>query len=116
MTEGALADGTNGAGTRIVFMTAPSAAVAEQVVRTLVEERLAACGNIVPGVTSIYRWEDAVQRDAEVLVIFKTNAHTVAALISRAAALHPYEVPELLAVDVTQGFRPYMDWVVSSSG
>ena len=101
--------------TQVVFMTAPNAEVAEQVVRALVTERLAACGNIVPGVTSIYRWQDEVQRDAEVLVILKTDGRAVDAMIRRAAELHPYEVPELLAVEVVKGFGPYMDWVASSS-
>jgi periplasmic divalent cation tolerance protein len=97
-------------------MTAPSVEAAETIVRALVDERLVACGNIVPGVTSIYRWEGEVQRETEALVVLKATANGVEALIRRAAELHPYGVPELLAIDVAQGFRPYMDWVASSSG
>jgi periplasmic divalent cation tolerance protein len=107
--------GQNGA-VRVVFMTAPAQDVAEDVVRTLVGERLAACGNIVPGITSIYRWKGEVQRDSEVLVILKTGAATLDAMIRRAAELHPYEVPELLAVDVARGFEPYVQWVGHSCG
>jgi len=99
---------------RIVLMTAPHAEVAERIVMTLVDERLAACGNIVPGVVSIYRWEGAVQRDAEVLVVLKTTAERVPAVLERAAALHPYEVPELLVVDVAAGLAQYLQWVAAS--
>jgi periplasmic divalent cation tolerance protein len=97
--------------TRLVFMTAPSADVAERIVRALVEERHAACGNIVSGVTSIYRWQGEVQQDAEVLVLLKTSEAGATAMIRRAAELHPYDVPELLAVDVRQGYEPYLEWL-----
>jgi periplasmic divalent cation tolerance protein len=95
-------------------MTAPDAEVAERVVTALVNERLAACGNIVPGVVSIYRWEDAIQRDVEVVVVLKTTAERVQATMERAAALHPYEVPELLVVDVAAGLAQYLQWVAAS--
>jgi periplasmic divalent cation tolerance protein len=100
---------------QVVLMTAPSADVAEHVVRTLVDERLAACGNIVPGMTSIYRWQGAVRTDAEVLVILKTTAERAAALLARASALHPYDVPELLVLPVAAGHEPYLAWVRSCS-
>jgi periplasmic divalent cation tolerance protein len=102
-------------GACLVFMTAPSAEAGEAIARTLVEERLAACGSIVPGMTSLYWWEGAVQRDAEVLVLFKTTAERVAALTQRAADLHPYDVPELLAVEVASGLGPYLDWIDAST-
>lgn len=96
---------------RVVLMTAPSQDVAKELVRRLVEEKLVACGNIVPGLLSIYRWDGEVQEDAEVLVILKTHAGTLSELERRAPELHPYEVPELLALPVTGGFPPYLDWV-----
>lgn len=98
-------------GARLVLMTAPDRAVAERIVRALVEERLVACGNIVSGMTSIYRWRGEIERDDEVLVLMKTRAGTVADLLARAPALHPYEVPELLVLPIEAGHRPYLEWV-----
>ena len=100
---------------RVVFMTAPDAEVAESLVRTLVEERLAACGSILPGVVSLYRWSGVVQRAAEVMVVLKTTTPRVAALTARIAALHPYEVPEVLSVRVDAGLPAYLAWVAGST-
>ena len=97
-------------------MTAPDAEVAERLARTLVDERLAACANIVPGVVSVYRWEGEVQRDSEVLVILKTSAEVLDDLESRAVELHPYDVPEVLALPVRGGHEPYLDWVRAEVG
>ncbi len=96
---------------RIVLMTAPDREVAERIVRTLVEERLIACGNIVEGLTSIYRWKDAIECDAEVLVVMKTASAVVQRLLERGAELHPYEVPELLVLPIEAGHGPYLDWI-----
>jgi periplasmic divalent cation tolerance protein len=93
-------------------MTAPDPATAERVGETLVRERLAACANLVPGMLSFFWWHQAVQRADEVLVVLKTSSDRVPALIERAAELHPHEVPELLALPVEAGLRPYLDWVV----
>jgi periplasmic divalent cation tolerance protein len=103
-------------GLRVVLMTSPDAATAERVVTALVEERLAACGNIVPAVTSIFRWEGDVQRETEVLVVMKTTAAQAPALLKRAQELHPYEVPELLSLQVDAGCEPYIAWVMQSTG
>ncbi|HEX7117623.1 MAG TPA: divalent-cation tolerance protein CutA [Longimicrobiales bacterium] len=103
-------------GARVVLMTAPDRDTAERVVRALVEERLVACGNIVPGLTSIYRWQGAIECDAEVLVVLKTTAAHVPALLARAPELHPYEVPELLVLPVETGHPPYLEWVRESTG
>ncbi len=100
---------------RVVLITAPSADVAEKLVRALVEEGLAACGNVVPGVTSIYRWRGAIHTDAEVLVVLKTTAARVGALLERAPVLHPYEVPEVLVLTVESGHAPYVAWVHAST-
>ena len=94
-----------------VFTTWPDVETARTAARTLVEEKLAACGNIVPGVESVYRWEGKVETSAEVLVIFKTTAGSYAALEARVRALHPYEVPEVLGVRVTDGLPAYLRWV-----
>ncbi len=106
----------SGAGTeaRVVLVTAPEREVAERLVTELVEERLVACGNIVPGVTSVYRWQGAVERAEEVLMILKTRADAVARLVSRVATLHPYEVPEVLVLRVDGGLGGYLAWIQES--
>lgn len=87
------------------------AAAAPELARALVEARLAACCNAIPGIASTYWWEGRVQTDTEVLLIFKTPAERVPALMERLAALHPYEVPEILAFPIEAGFAPYLAWV-----
>ena len=99
----------------VVLVTVPSEAVAEQLVTTIVEERLAACGNIVPGLTSIYRWQEKVQIDAELLIVFKTTRATAPRMLARIEALHPYEVPEALVLPVEGGLAPYLAWVTANS-
>jgi periplasmic divalent cation tolerance protein len=98
----------------VVMVTAPSTDVAARIVTTVVEERLAACGNIVPGLTSIYRWEDGIQRDEEVLVLFKTTRAVLAQLMTRVETLHPYDVPEVLALPTAAGLEAYTSWVAAS--
>jgi len=99
---------------RIALVTAPSREVAESLVRQLVEERLVACGNIVPGLTSIYRWEGEVACDAEVLIVLKTVDEAVPRLTERVVELHPYEVPEVLVLPIEAGHDAYLAWVRES--
>lgn len=99
----------------VVLTTAPDGETAERIARALVGEGLIACANVVPGVTSIYRWEGEVRRDGEVLVVMKTTRGRLAALFGRAAELHPYEVPELLALDVSAGLPAYGRWVADET-
>lgn len=101
---------------RVVLVTAPDVESGERLGTALVRERLAACVNVVPGVTSIYWWEGRLERASEVLLVLKTTGGTVAALRERAVALHPYEVPEVLVLDVKEGHEPYLDWVRRESG
>jgi periplasmic divalent cation tolerance protein len=98
----------------VVFSTFPSADVAAGVARALVDEQLCACVNLVPAVRSIYRWQGAVCDEAEVLAIVKTTDERLAALQARLVELHPYEVPEAIAVPVAGGHAPYLAWVASS--
>jgi periplasmic divalent cation tolerance protein len=98
-------------GVRVCLVTAPDAAVAQRIARALVEERLAACVNIVPGVRSIYRWEGALNDDAELLLIVKTTHAMLSALADRLAVLHPYALPELVALTPSGGSERYLDWV-----
>ena len=101
---------------RVVLMTAPDLDVARELGRRLVEERLAACANVVPGLISIFHWDGEVQDQSEVLLILKTTRSSVGALVERAASLHPYDVPEVLGLTVVEGYAPYLDWVRSEVG
>ena len=95
----------------VVLVTAPSEEVAAELARALVGEGLAACVNIVPGLRSIYAWKGEVCDDPEVLLVVKTRRARFAALRDRVLALHPYELPEVIALDVADGHAPYLDWV-----
>ena len=94
----------------VALTTVPVGEVGERIAQTLVEERLAACVAIHGPMTSIYRWSGRVQRDTECQLVIKTTAARVPALRQRIAALHPYEVPELLVWTVS-GEGPYVEWV-----
>lgn len=95
----------------VALTTAPTSEKAAEIARVLVEERLAACVNVVPGVRSIYRWQGAVCDDAEALCVVKTRRERVEALKARLAAIHPYQVPELVVMDVTDGSAAYLSWI-----
>ena len=93
------------------MITAPDARCAETLARALVDERLAACVNVVPGVRSFYRWEGAVQEDSELLLVAKTRQDLAEALAARVKELHPYELPEVLALNAAGGSPAYLDWI-----
>lgn len=95
----------------LVLTTLSSPEDARRFVRALVDERVVACGTIVPGATSIYRWQDDVQDTPEVVVLLKTMASRWTALRDAAQSHHPYEVPELIAVPVSAGLDAYVAWV-----
>ena len=95
----------------VVLSTFPDSDKAAQVARVLVEEQLAACVNLIASVRSIYRWQGAVQDDAEALAIIKTTADRYPALVARLAELHPYEVPEIIALPLAAGHPPYLAWL-----
>ncbi len=99
----------------LALSTAPDAEQAARIARALVEERLIACANLVPGLTSIYRWQGAVQTDAEVLLLMKTRRALVPRLKERLSQLHPYQVPELVVTEVTDGLEPYCRWVLDET-
>ncbi len=96
---------------RVAFATAPDETVAARIAHALVDERLAACANLVPGVRSIYRFRGVVEDEREVLLVIKTCADRIDALAERLRALHPHEVPELVVLPVTGGLAPYLAWV-----
>lgn len=95
----------------LCYCTCPDAASAQKLAEALVSERLAACVNRIPAIASTYRWKGKVVTDHEELLLIKTTAGQFAALKERLLALHPYELPELIAVPVADGHRPYLDWV-----
>lgn len=97
----------------LVLTTLPTADAGERLARQLVDERLIACANLVPGLTSVFRWKGEVQTDAEVLMLMKTPTARVERLFARVAELHPYEVPELLALPVAVGLDAYCRWVAA---
>ncbi len=99
----------------VAFCACPDAATATRIADALVGERLAACVNVLPGVRSIYRWQGAVERADEALLVIKTVAARVPALSARIAALHPYELPEVVAVEAAAGLPAYLDWVAAQS-
>ena len=99
----------------IVHITAGSQEEAERIGRTLVEERLAACANVIPGVTSIYTWEGKTCRESEFLIEAKTVADRFDALARRVREVHSYDVPEIVAFRVERGLPEYLDWVSGST-
>lgn len=98
----------------IVFCSVPAPA-ADRLARMLVEERLAACVQAVPGVRSTYRWEGAIEQANEALLLIKTTVERYAALERALAAHHPHDVPEILAVDASAGLPSYLRWLAEET-
>jgi periplasmic divalent cation tolerance protein len=95
----------------IALCTCPNAESAERIATALVTEKLAACVNQLPGVRSTYWWQDQVQTDEEIQLVIKTTTAKLATVEARIKALHPYAVPELIAVPVVGGSSEYLEWV-----
>lgn len=98
----------------LVMTTFSSVEDARRIGRQLVEERLAACANLLPAVESIYRWKGAIETASEVVVLLKTTNFQYYQLEARLQALHPYEVPEIIALPVQLGSWPYLRWIDES--
>ncbi|TCK19450.1 periplasmic divalent cation tolerance protein [Thiogranum longum] len=96
---------------QLVFCTVPDADTGRRIASALVEYQLAACVNLLPAIESIYRWEGEVTSSAEVLLMIKARAADYPLLETRIRALHPYELPEIIAVPLTAGLPAYLDWV-----
>lgn len=103
-------------GVSVVLATVPDAGVGRRLARALLGERLIACANLVPGVTSLYRWEGEVREEEEGLLVMKTRSELVPRLVARIAELHPYELPEVLALRVDDGLPAYCRWVLDETG
>jgi periplasmic divalent cation tolerance protein len=95
----------------VALCTCPDAHSAERIATALVEERLAACVNRIAGVASVYRWQGKICRDDEHLLIIKTVRERFDALRERIVALHPYELPEVIALDIAAAHAPYLAWI-----
>ena len=100
----------------VVLSTVGSEEDAARIARSLVEQGLAACVNVVPGVTSFYRWKGEIACDAEWLMVMKTTAARFEQLRKTLVELHPYDVPEVVALPVERGHSPYLDWIDASVG
>jgi periplasmic divalent cation tolerance protein len=97
----------------VVLSTVPSESVGRDIARNLLTGGLAACVNIVPGVVSIYEWDGRMEESSEAILVIKTTTDKVDALIGSMAKLHPYDVPEIIALPVQNGYKPYIDWIKS---
>jgi periplasmic divalent cation tolerance protein len=95
----------------VVLSTCASAEEAQRVARALVEKRLAACVNVMPGVRSVYRWQDAIEDEEEVLLLIKTSRALLEDLRNEIERLHSYEVPEVIALPVVDGSERYLAWM-----
>lgn len=100
----------------LVLTNAPDRATAERIARHLVETRVAACVNILASCRSVYRWQGAVEEADEVPLLVKTITDRYPAVEQAIRALHPYEVPEIVALDITHGLPAYLGWVADQSG
>ena len=98
----------------IVMVTVPDLDLARTIVRGVLNARLAACGNIVPGVESHYWWQGKLEQASEVLILFKTMISAVPQLEAHVTAAHPYETPEIITIDLTASSSKYLDWIVQS--
>lgn len=98
----------------VVLVTCPPDK-AQAIANALVEERVAACVNVVPSLSSVYRWKGAVHTDSEALLIVKSTRERFEALKQAVLRHHPYELPEVIAVPVDRGHTPYLEWVIESS-
>lgn len=99
----------------LVLTTLPGDADARGLARTLVEERLAACVNLLPPMESVFRWEGQVEEDTERQVIMKTSRGRIAALWDRLRELHPYEMPEFVVLPILDGSDAYLRWLGEST-
>ena len=99
---------------RVVLVAVPTGGKAQSMADSLVESRLAACVNVVPGVVSIYRWKGRVHRDEESLLVIKTTTARFQPLARWIKAHHPYETPEIISLPIAAGSREYLSWLASS--
>lgn len=95
----------------LALCTCPDEDVAERIASDLVTEGHAACANIIPGLTSVFFWEDKAEKDPEVLLLIKTTGRAYPAMEERIQEMHPYELPEIIAVRIDRGLGEYLNWI-----
>lgn len=100
----------------IVFSTCATREEAGRIARAVVEERLAACAQLLPPIQSIYRWQGAIEQSEEILMLFKTTSPHFAALGKRITEMHSYDTPEIIAVPVAAGAEKYLNWLRETTG
>ncbi|MFG1359490.1 divalent-cation tolerance protein CutA [Xanthobacter pseudotagetidis] len=100
---------------RLVYTTFPDHAAAEEAARSLLDQRLVACTNILPGMVSLYRWEGRTERAEEVVMLLKTTAARADEVAAAVAGLHPYEVPAILVLPVEGGGAPFLAWIAAET-
>lgn len=100
---------------RLIYVTAETAEEARRIARVLVEERLAACANVLGPVTSYYWWQDALQEDSEAVLVAKTREDLVERLVERVVALHNYECPCVVALPIESGNPAFLDWIAAET-
>ncbi|GIW25103.1 divalent-cation tolerance protein CutA [Meiothermus sp.] len=98
-----------------VFCTVPDLKSGRRIAQAVVHEGLAACVNLLPGLTSIYRWQGQMEETSEVLLLIKTRQEHYGALEARIKELHPYQVPEIIALKIETGLKSYLDWITQST-
>jgi len=99
----------------LIIITVPDAKSANKISAMLVEQRLAACVNTITGVTSLYRWEGELNSDEELILLVKTASDNFDKISMAVKSIHPYDLPEIIAVPVVAGFSPYLKWVKDES-
>jgi len=95
----------------LVLCTCPDQASAELIAQTLVEQQLAACVNIVPGIMSVYRWQDKIEKNAELLLLIKTKQLALTGIENAIINHHPYELPEIISIPIHSGLAHYLSWI-----
>ncbi len=97
---------------QLILCTCPDRGCAENLANTVIEQRLAACVNILPGVSSVYRWQGKLESSDEILLLIKTHNHAYPDLEQLIRQLHPYELPEIIAVPIENGLPAYLNWIL----
>lgn len=98
---------------QLILCTCPDRETAEKIARRLISAHLAACVNILPSITSVYQWQGNIEMEQEVLLLIKSNSDHYAKLEKQILALHPYELPEIIAVSLDRGLPDYLKWIDS---
>ena len=98
----------------LVLCTCPNEKTAKKIAYALVTDKLAACVNIVPGITSIYRWQETIETEIEVQLLIKSNNACFEQLTEKIHSFHPYTTPEIIALNIQQGDKAYLNWITES--